>query len=302
MLAVKTNKLTKRYKSAEALKPLDLAIEPGEIFGLVGPDGAGKTTVIKLLAALIRPTSGSAKIFGQDTSKDPEGARRHIGYMSQSFVLYPELTVSENLDFFSDLYQVTGAEKEKRVAELMNFSKLGPFQDRLAGKLSGGMKQKLALSCALIHTPKLLLLDEPTTGVDPISRRELWKLLYEIWKQGVTIILATPYMDEAERCSRIAFLNKGQVLLCDKPENIKAGVNFKVYQLEVSELQKAYELLAKSQTAKNAGLFGGHLHVHLDKPEQQLAEITALFKQNGIKVISQKQIEPSIEDVFLSLM
>ncbi|MDO9068106.1 MAG: ABC transporter ATP-binding protein, partial [Deltaproteobacteria bacterium] len=236
------------------------------------------------------------------TVKDPEGARRHIGYMSQSFVLYPELTVAENLDFFSDLYQVTGEEKKKRMGELMAFSRLGPFKDRLAGKLSGGMKQKLALSCALIHTPKLLLLDEPTTGVDPISRRELWKLLYEIWKQGVTIILATPYMDEAERCSRIAFLNKGQVLLCDKPENIKAGVNFKVYQLEVSELQKAYELLAKSQTAKNAGLFWGHLHVHLDKPEQQLAEISALFKQNGIKVISQKQIEPSIEDVFLSLM
>jgi ABC-2 type transport system ATP-binding protein len=302
MLAVEINKLGKKYKSLEALKPLDLGIEPGEIFGLVGPDGAGKTTVIKLLAALIRPSSGSAKIFGQDTSKDPEGARRHIGYMSQSFVLYPELTVSENLDFFSDLYQVTGDEKKKRMVELMAFSRLGPFKDRLSGKLSGGMKQKLALSCALIHTPKLLLLDEPTTGVDPISRRELWKLLYEIWKQGVTIILATPYMDEAERCSRIAFLNKGQVLLCDKPENIKAGVGFKVYQLEVLELQKAYELLAKSQIARNAGLFGGHLHVHLDKPEQELAGMAALFRQNGIKVISQKQIEPSIEDVFLSLM
>lgn len=302
MLAVETNKLTKSYKGAEALKPLDLPIAQGEIFGLVGPDGAGKTTIIKLLAALIRPTSGSAKIFGQDTSKDPEGARRHIGYMSQSFVLYPELTVSENLDFFSDLYQVTGAEKQKRMGELMAFSRLGPFKDRLAGKLSGGMKQKLALSCALIHTPKLLLLDEPTTGVDPISRRELWKLLYDIWKQGVTIILATPYMDEAERCSRIAFLNKGQVLLCDKPENIKAGVGFKVYQLEISDLQKGYDILAKSQTVKNAGLFGGHLHVHLDKPDQELAGMAALFKQNGIKVLSQKQIEPSIEDVFLSLM
>jgi len=302
MLAVETNKLGKKYKSLEALKPLDLAIEPGEIFGLVGPDGAGKTTVIKLLAALIRPTSGSAKIFGQDTVKDPEEARRHIGYMSQSFVLYPELTVAENLDFFSDLYQVTGAEKEKRVAELMAFSRLGPFKDRLSGKLSGGMKQKLALSCALIHTPKLLLLDEPTTGVDPISRRELWKLLYEIWKQGVTIILATPYMDEAERCSRIAFLNKGQVLLCDKPENIKAGVSFKVYQLEISDLQKGYDILTRPQKVRNAGLFGGHLHVHLEQPEPEIAQISALFKQNGIKVISQKQIEPSIEDVFLSLM
>jgi len=302
MLAVETNKLGKSYKSLEALKPLDLAIEPGEIFGLVGPDGAGKTTIIKLLAALIRPTTGSAKIFGQDTARDPEGARRHIGYMSQSFVLYPELTVAENLDFFADLYQVSGDEKQKRMGELMAFSRLSPFKDRLSGKLSGGMKQKLALSCALIHTPKLLLLDEPTTGVDPISRRELWKLLYEIWKQGVTIVMATPYMDEAERCSRIAFLNKGQVLLCNKPENIKAGVGFKVYQLEISDLQKGYDILAKSQTIKNAGLFGGHLHVHLERPEKDLAQITVLFKQNGIRVIAQKMIEPSIEDVFLSLM
>jgi ABC-2 type transport system ATP-binding protein len=302
MLAVETNKLTKSYKGTEALKPLDLSIAEGEIFGLVGPDGAGKTTIIKLLAALIRPSTGRARIFGQDTAKNPEEARRHIGYMSQSFVLYPELTVAENLDFFADLYQVSGDDKQKRMRELMAFSRLGPFQDRLSGRLSGGMKQKLALSCALIHTPKLLLLDEPTTGVDPISRRELWKLLYEIWKQGVTIILATPYMDEAERCSRIAFLNKGRVLLCDKPESIKAQVGFKVYQLEVTELQKAYDLLAKSRIVNNSGLFGGHLHVHLEQPEKELAQIAALFKQNGIMTTSQKQIEPSIEDVFLSLM
>jgi ABC-2 type transport system ATP-binding protein len=302
MLAVETNKLGKKYKSLEALKPLDLAIEPGEIFGLVGPDGAGKTTIIKLLAALLRPTSGAALIFGDHTVREAERARSHIGYMSQNFVLYPELTVSENLDFFADLYRVSRPEKDKRMADLMSFSRLGPFRDRLSGRLSGGMKQKLALSCALIHTPKLLLLDEPTTGVDPISRRELWKLLYDIWKQGVTIVLATPYMDEAERCSRVAFLNKGQVLLCDKPEAIKKQVGFRVYQLELDRLQLGHELLAGAGIVKNAGLFGGHLHVHSEKPERELAEIAALFKQNGIKVISHKQIEPSIEDVFLSLM
>jgi ABC-2 type transport system ATP-binding protein len=302
MQAAETIKLAKSYKGIEALKPLDLSIAQGEIFGLVGPDGAGKTTIIKLLAALLRPTAGAARIFGEDTVKRAEQARSHIGYMSQNFVLYPELTVAENLDFFADLYQVTGPDKEKRVADLMNFSKLGPFKNRLSGKLSGGMKQKLALSCALIHTPNLLLLDEPTTGVDPISRRELWKLLYDIWKQGVTIVLATPYMDEAERCSRVAFLNQGQVLLCDRPEAIKKQVSFKVYELELDWLQKGYEALAGAGIVKNAGLFGGHLHVHSERPERELADIAALLKQNGVKIIAQKQIEPSIEDVFLSLM
>jgi ABC-2 type transport system ATP-binding protein len=302
MQAVETINLTKSYKGTAALKTLDLAIAPGEIFGLVGPDGAGKTTIIKLLAALLRPSSGSANIFGQDTVREPEEARGHIGYMSQNYVLYPELTVAENLDFFADLYQVKGQEKDDRIAELMNFSRLGPFRDRLSGRLSGGMKQKLALSCALIHTPKLLLLDEPTTGVDPISRRELWKLLYEIWKKGVTIVLATPYMDEAERCSRVAFLNKGQVLLCDKPEIIKKQVGFRVYELELDQLQNGYELLVSAGIVRNAGLFGGHLHVHSERPERDLAEITELLKLNKIKVISQKQIEPSIEDVFLSFV
>jgi ABC-2 type transport system ATP-binding protein len=302
MQAVETIKLAKSYKGIEALKPLDLSIAQGEIFGLVGPDGAGKTTIIKLLAALLRPTAGAARIFGEDTVKRAEQARSHIGYMSQNFVLYPELTVAENLDFFADLYQVTGPDKEKRVADLMNFSKLDPFKNRLSGKLSGGMKQKLALSCALIHTPNLLLLDEPTTGVDPISRRELWKLLYDIWKQGVTIVLATPYMDEAERCSRVTFLNQGQVLLCDRPEAIKKQVSFKVYELELDWLQKGYEALAGVGIVKNAGLFGGHLHVHSERPERELADIAALLKQNGVKIIAQKQIEPSIEDVFLSLM
>ncbi|HBE74034.1 MAG TPA: multidrug ABC transporter ATP-binding protein [candidate division Zixibacteria bacterium] len=298
MPAVETNKLAKSYKKVEALKPLDLAIEPGEIFGLVGPDGAGKTTAIKLLASLLRPTSGRAGVFGFDTASQPEAVRSQIGYMSQSFALYPELTVRENLDFFADIYRVKPGDKKTRLQELMDFSRLGPFRDRLAGKLSGGMKQKLAVSCALIHTPRLLLLDEPTTGIDPISRRELWKLLYDIWKGGVTIVVATPYMDEAERCGRVALMDGGRMLLCDTPEHLKSGLGLEVIEADHEEPTRIQELIAAWNGVDGIHRFGRLLHLHLGDPSVQRPKLEAALRGTGARL---RRIEPSLEDVFLAM-
>lgn len=300
MNAVEAVGLSKSYRKAAALSGLDLAIAPGEIVGLVGPDGAGKTTAIKLLAALLRPTSGRAGVFGADTVRQPEAVRRQVGYMSQGFVLYPELTVRENLDFFSDLHLVGLRDKARRLEALLAFSRLGPFQDRLAGRLSGGMKQKLALSCALIHTPKLLLLDEPTTGVDPISRRELWKLLHEIWKEGVTMVVATPYMDEAERCSRVAFMDKGRMLRCGSPEELKSALGFSVFELEHDPQRDLQGLLAPMADGLNR--FGSRLHLYLRDPEAGLKRLEAALRGLGIGPGSLRRIEPGMEDVFLSLL
>lgn len=300
MHAILTESLTKKYRSLVALESLDLAVEPGDILGLVGPDGAGKSTIIKLLAALLKPTSGQAIIFGSDTLRQPEAVRRQIGYMSQGFVLYHELTVKENLDFFSDLYGVEPRQKAERLEALLSFSRLKPFQGRLAGLLSGGMKQKLALSCALIHTPKLLLLDEPTTGVDPISRRELWKLLHEIWKQGVTMVVATPYLDEAERCSRVAFMDKGRMLRCASPEELKSDLGFSVYELEMvatADIQRDIEPLVDGLSR-----FGRRLHLYLRQPEVGLKRLEAGLRGLGLGTIPLRRIEPRLEDVYLSLL
>jgi ABC-2 type transport system ATP-binding protein len=298
MLAVKAEALSKRFRQTVALEKLSLAIEPGEIFGLVGPDGAGKSTAIKLLASLLKPTSGRAFVFEHDTVRQPEAVRSQLGYMAQSFALYHELTVRENLDFFADIYQVKHDLKLARLQELMNFSRLEAYQDRLAGQLSGGMKQKLAVSCALIHTPKLLLLDEPTTGVDPVSRRELWRLLYDIWKKGVTIVLATPYMDEAERCSRVALMDGGRVLRCDTPSGLKSGLDFEVMELEHPDIQSIIELLSDSELADSLHRFGSRLHLFLKDPARQRPVLDSLLRKSGTLL---QPIAPSLEDVFLHL-
>lgn len=298
MPAVRTEKLSKRYRGAPALHGLDLTVEPGEILGLVGPDGAGKTTAIKLLAALLKPSSGRAEIFGIDTARRPEAARAQIGYMAQSFSLYPELTVSENLDFFADIYQVAPAQRQVRLSDLMGFSRLGPFRDRLAGKLSGGMRQKLAVSCALIHTPRLLLLDEPTTGVDPLSRRELWKLLFDIWKGGVTLVVATPYMDEAERCGRVALMDRGRLLRCDTPENLKSGLGLEVIEVVHPKPGSIQELLTAQNLVKAVHRFGGRLHLYLDDPPSQRPALEDALADCGARL---RRIEPGLEDVFLTL-
>jgi len=221
MITIKATNLTKKFGKLTAVDNLNLEITEGEIFGLVGPDGAGKTTIMRLLTGILDPTSGGGWVYNKDIVKEAEPLKDHIAYMSQRFGLYEDLSVVENINFYADIYCVPPKEREKSIDRLLGFSGLTPFKKRLAGRLSGGMKQKLGLACSLIHTPKVLFLDEPTNGVDPVSRRDFWQILYELLKQKVTILFSTSYLDEAERCKRVALIHKGKLLKCDLPEVIK---------------------------------------------------------------------------------
>ena len=226
--AIEAAGLSKKFNSLEAVSNLDLQIKPGEIFGLVGPDGAGKTTTLRMLSSAMKPTSGRAMVLGLDTAKEEEKVRERIGYMPQRFSLYADLTVEENINFYADIYQVPKEERAAKKAQLLDFTRLGPFTRRRGGQLSGGMQKKLGLACNLIHTPEVLFLDEPTTGVDPISRREFWRILYGL--KGVTILVTTPYMDEAERCSRVGLIREGKMLICDTPAVIKQKAQAKTLE------------------------------------------------------------------------
>ena len=221
MVSIKALGLTRKFGSLTAVDNLNLEVEEGEIFGLVGPDGAGKTTTMRLLTGILDPTEGQGWVYGKHIVKEAEALKENIAYMSQRFGLYEELTVLENANFYADVFCVPKKNREAVIDKLLGFSGLLPFKQRLAGKLSGGMKQKLGLSCALIHTPKVLFLDEPTNGVDPVSRRDFWKILYELLKEKVTILYSTSYLDEAERCKRVGLIHKGKLLKCDTPENIR---------------------------------------------------------------------------------
>ena len=221
MDVIETKDLTKSYGEILALDKLNLQVRRGEIFGLIGPDGAGKTTSLRLLATVLNPSSGEGRVAGYDLVREPEEVKKRIGYMPQRFSLYEDLTVDENIEFFARLRRVGGESFRTRKQELLDFTGLSPFVDRLAGRLSGGMKQKLGLICTLIHTPEILLLDEPTTGVDPVSRREFWKIITSLLGQGVTVVVSTPYMDEADRCKRIGLIYRGKIIVADTPEAVK---------------------------------------------------------------------------------
>ncbi len=298
MQAIQTEALTKEFSSLKAVDALDLSVNQGEIFGLVGPDGAGKTTTIRLLCGLLLPTSGKAEIFGFDTVKDPDSVKDRIGYMSQKFSLYPDLTVEENLDFFADLHLVGRAGLKEKKEKLLEFSRLTRFRSRPAQDLSGGMKQKLALACTLIHTPKLLLLDEPTFGVDPVSRKELWDILRSL-APSVTIILTTPYMDEAERCDRIGLINNGKLMRTDTPPALKEGFPGKVIEIRCSDVFKANRALSSGYDTE---MFGDRLHLVSENVEKDISIIEDLFKAAGITHQGIKAVAPSMEDVFVWLL
>ncbi len=299
--AIKTVNLTKTYPQVRAVDSLDLMVERGEIFGLIGPDGAGKTTTMRILAGILRPDDGEANVLGVDVTKDPEAAKEKIGYMSQRFGLYEDLTVKENIDFYADLYLVSRGEKDKRFDRLMEFSRLSPFLDRLAGKLSGGMKQKLGLACALIHTPDLLLLDEPTNGVDPVSRREFWKILYELLKEGVTIFVSTPYMDEADRCHKVGIMDDGKLLVSDSPEEIRKRIRADVFEIRAEDGRKAQGLLQDTRGISNVVFFGDKLHISISAGGPGQKNIETLLKKADVGSISVRKIIPSLEDVFFEL-
>ena len=213
--------LTRCFGAITAVDHLDLTVAPGEIFGLVGPDGAGKTTTLRMLCGLIDPSEGSARVAGHDAARESQAVKDRIGYMAQRFGLYGDLTVEENMVFYADLFGIIGADRARLNAELLRMTRMEPFQQRQAGRLSGGMKQKLALMCTLLHRPKILFLDEPTNGVDPVSRRDFWAILYELLKDGITIFMTTAYLDEAERCNRVGLMHKGRLIRCEAPEDMK---------------------------------------------------------------------------------
>lgn len=241
MVTIKTENLTRKFGTLTALDRLNLEVEEGEIFGLVGPDGAGKTTTMRLLTGILDPTEGQAWVYNKHTVKESEPLKEYVAYMSQRFGLYEELSVEENINFYADVYGVAKEKREEDINRLLGFSGLLPFKQRFAGKLSGGMKQKLGLACALIHTPKVLFLDEPTNGVDPVSRRDFWNILYDLMKEKVTIFCSTCYLDEAERCGRVGLMHKGKLLRCDTPDKIKKECGVKTLEEAFVIIIKEYE-------------------------------------------------------------
>jgi ABC-2 type transport system ATP-binding protein len=299
---IETIGLTRSFKTVTAVDGLDLSIRRGEIFGLVGPDGAGKTTTIRMLCAIMDPTSGSASIAGFDTVAGAEQIKRRIGYMAQRFNLYGDLSVVENLDFFADVFQVRGKERRERKERLLRFARLTEFRKRRAAHLSGGMQKKLALACTLIHQPEVIFLDEPTTGVDPVSRREFWDILTELHLQGITIFVSTPYMDEAERCSRVALMYEGRVIVCDAPEKIKGLVAGELLELRPSNLRRAEGIVAGMDGVLEVQSYGDLLHVFVDNAAQRRGSLTSELEAAGVQIISLRETRPRMEEAFISLV
>jgi ABC-2 type transport system ATP-binding protein len=296
---IKIGNLKKSYGDVQALKGISLDVNKGEMFGLVGPDGAGKTTTIRLLCGLLLPTEGSAELFGLDLLKNKSKIQKDIGYLSQKFSLYGDLTVDENIEFFAELHGVK--DYKDRRNELLGFTRLTPFRTRLAENLSGGMKQKLALSCTLIHKPKIIFLDEPTTGVDPVSRRDFWKILSNLIKDGVTIFMSTPYLDEAERCNRVALLNDGTVMSFDTPVNIKKTIQKIIIEIVCHPIIDAYRLL-KENSKFEVQLFGDRINVGVANYEKDFPEITRILREAGIQLIDYRIVPISLENVFIHLI
>ncbi|MGZ7046491.1 MAG: ABC transporter ATP-binding protein [Candidatus Aminicenantales bacterium] len=298
-LAVETRALGKTFASVEAVRSLDMTVREGEMFGLVGPDGAGKTTTIRMLCGILRPTSGRARVLGYDLETQGQEIKNHIGYLSQKFSLYGDLTVDENIEFFAEIHLV--GDFRKRRDELLEFTRLTPFRTRLADKLSGGMRQKLALACTLIHTPRLIFLDEPTTGVDPVSRRDFWKILSSLLRSGITIVMTTPYMDEAERCSRVGLLSGGRLLAADTPQAVKSLMRGTVIEIVCPEIRRAFAVLKGLPGVREVQLFGDRLNVVVDEAEKETALIEAALSEAGIPIMQKRVLPPSLENVFISV-
>ena len=297
--AIRAEMLTKSFPGVRAVDALSFDVSAGEIFGLVGPDGAGKTTALRMLAGIMPPDAGNATVAGFDVVRDPEGAKHALSYMPQRFGLYEDLTVDENIRFYADLFGVRKAERETRSAQLLQAAGMSEFRKRLAGKLSGGMKQKLGLVCALIHRPKVILLDEPTTGVDPVSRRDFWRILYELSSEGVAILTSTAYLDEAERCHRVALLDRGKLLFCDEPANLKARMGKGVLSVTSAEPRGLRASLEHADGISSLVLTGDGLHVVVDDAARRIPEFEARLKSANIPYDAIQQVAPTIEDLFV---
>jgi ABC-2 type transport system ATP-binding protein len=301
-IEIETRGLRKCFGELTAVSDLSFAALSGEIFGLVGPDGAGKSTTIRMLAGIMPPDAGEIRVAGCDVVADPESVKSVISYMPQRFGLYEDLTVDENIRFYADLFGVAGRQREHRSRELLVACAMNEFRHRLAGKLSGGMKQKLGLVCALIHTPRVLLLDEPTTGVDPVSRREFWAMLYALLEQSVTILVSTSYLDEAERCHRLALLHEGRLLVCDRPESLLAGMTKTVLSVFSPEAGRIKQLLAGIEGIFDAIVVGDSVRVLVDPPTLGQSSIKGLLDSALIPYEAIEQVSPTIEDFFIDTL
>jgi ABC-2 type transport system ATP-binding protein len=294
--------LVRKFKKTIAVNELDLNIKKGELFGLVGPDGAGKTTTLRLLAGLLDIDDGEASVADIDLKKDPESIKKRIGYMAQEFSLYSELSVVENLEFFAELYGLKRKLIKKRAERLLRFAGLTEFKSRQAKHLSGGMQKKLALACTLMHNPEILLLDEPTTGVDPISRREFWNILMGLNLRGTTIIVSTPYMDEADRCSKVGLMYEGRMILCDSPENIRTKFDSEIIVVRSPMWQFVYDILKNFKQINEIQTYGESLHLLVDSAEEQKLIIENFLTKNDIPLHSIRISSPRMEEVFISLI
>lgn len=298
--AIYINKLTKSFGNISAIHDLSVTINKGEMFALVGPDGAGKTTTIRILCGIITPDDGDVSVLGYNLKNEKREIVNRIGYLSQRFSLYGDLTVDENIEFFAEIHNVR--DYKKRRNELLEYMRLTPFKARYAAQLSGGMKQKLALACTLIHKPEIIFLDEPTTGVDPVSRRDFWQILSDLLKSGITIVMSTPYLDEAERCNRVGLMNKGNFLVVDTPKNVKAMMSDSVIELIVDNIRKARHVLMEEKIVKEIQMYGDRMNLILGDYKYDIPIIKNLLKSNGITIESVRLSSPSLENVFVSLM
>jgi len=288
--------LTRRFDKLTAVDHLNFEVQKGEIVGLVGPDGAGKTTTMRMLAGLLDPTEGEVLIAGRKSAEDPDWVKDQIGYMAQRFGLYQDLTVDENMIFYSDLFGIQGAERDRLMAEYLQMTRMEPFRSRPAGKLSGGMKQKLALMCTLLHHPKILFLDEPTNGVDPVSRRDFWAILYRLVRDGLTVLVSTAYLDEAERCNRVGLMSQGKLIAMDTPRAIKQILPERCYEVRAPDQRGTREALSRLPAVLSAEASGGVLHVFAD-PSVAPETLVAPFAGATIAPIA-----PSLEDVFIAMI
>jgi ABC-2 type transport system ATP-binding protein len=297
---LETRALGRTFGDIRAVDELSLEVRAGEMFALVGPDGAGKTTTIRMLCGILAPSAGTGTILGFDIVKEPDALKRHIGYLSQRFSLYGDLTIDENIEFFAEINEVY--DYAARREELLEFTRLTPFRSRLAERLSGGMKQKLALACTLIHTPRLILLDEPTTGVDPVSRRDFWSILQSLLKDGITIVMSTPYLDEAERCTRVALMNKGRLLEVDTPDGLRSHMRSDILELVTDRVREAANVLRGLREVLEVQAFGDRLHVVVPDAAAGGQAIEATLRKHNITVAGRRTVPPSLENVFISLL
>ena len=298
MIAISVNSINKSYGEVQALKNLTFDVNQGEIYGIIGPDGAGKTSLFRILTTLMLADSGTAMVDGLDVVKDYKKIRNAIGYMPGKFSLYQDLTVKENLEFFATVFNTTIEENYHLIKDI--YSQIEPFKNRRAGKLSGGMKQKLALSCALIHRPTVLFLDEPTTGVDPVSRKEFWDMLINLKAQGITILVSTPYMDEATRCDRIALIMNGEFMQVDTPQNITAAYPETLWAVQTNRMKRLLDDLRRYPSVKSSFSFGEAFHITVDN-RLTFEELTTFLKSKGHSDIEIQSIQPTVEDCFMAL-